>query len=294
LNSLKNIFPTITEEDLRFFYHGTYNVFEVKKKFIFRFPDRHFRNSKGVKLIKEEIESLKIIKKFVQFRIPEPKFFSFDANFPFMGYKKLEGIPLSLYFFKLDLKTKERIAKEIATFLSELHSPDLVKKFSNNNYSPEDYHQEWKVYHQKIQTEILPLLQTNQQRWVNRLFDDFLGEKENFKFFPKVVHGDFDTSNILFNPKTQHISGIVDFEETRVYDPAANFLFFREGDNFLEKIIENYTYEVNTGFRNRMKFLFGRGCLGYIEFGHMTDRLEMIGVGKKMLDERMKMFPTES
>jgi aminoglycoside 2''-phosphotransferase len=264
----------------------------VKKKYIFRFPDRHFRNAEGVKLIKEEIDKLKIIKNFVHFPTPEPRFISFDPNCPFMGYRKLEGIPLSKGFLELNRETKERIAKDIASFLSELHSPNLVKEFANIDYSPKDYHQEWDSYYQKIQNTILFLLEPDQQRWINRLFDDFLSEKENFKFIPKLIHGDFDISNILFNPKTQRISGIVDFEETRIYDPAADFLFYSEGEQFLEKIVANYSYTINTGFRNRMKFLFGRAGLSYIEFGHMTDRPEMIDVGLKMLDARRKRLST--
>ena len=229
LKSLKKIFPNITVDELRFFYHGTYNVFEVKRNYIFRFPDRHFRNAKGAKLIKEEVESLKIIKQYVHFQTPEPKFVSFDTKCPFMGYKKLEGIPLSKDFFTFNREIKERIAKEVASFLSELHSPDLVKEFPNVDYLPKDYRQEWNSYYQKIQDTTFLLLQPTQQKWINHLFDNFLSEKENFKFLPKLIHGDFDTSNILFNPETQRISGIVDFEETRIYDPAADFLFFRSG-----------------------------------------------------------------
>lgn len=266
----------------------------MKTKYIFRFLDRYFRNETGVTLIKREIESLNIVKKYVHFRIPEPIFFSFDPYFPYMGYKKIEGIPLSKYFFSLDNEAKERVAEDIASFLSELHSLELVKVFSNNKFSTEDYRNAWDNYFQEIHNEIFPILQTEQQKWLTFLFYDFLDEKENFDFSPKVVHGDFDVSNILFNPKTQGISGIVDFEDTRLYDPAVDLLFFREGEFFMEKILENYPYKVNTGFRNRMKFLFGRTCLAYIEFGHMNNRPEMVKVGLEMLDDRMKRFPMGS
>lgn len=294
LKALKKIFPTITGNEIRFFYHGTYNVFEVKSIYIFRFPDRYFRNAKGAKLIKEEIENLKIIKQYVHFQTPEPIFVSFDTYCPYMGYKKLEGVPLSKDFFEFNRKTKKRIAKDIAIFLSELHSLKLVKAFPKIGYSPKDYHQEWESYYQNIQDKIFHLLQPDQQRWINQLFDDFLSEKENFQFIPKVIHGDFDTSNILLNPETRRVSGIVDFEEIRIYDPAADFLFFREGEDFLEELIRNYSYKINTGFRNRMKFLFGRACLAYIDFGHMTKRSDMINVGLRMLDYRRKKFPMDS
>lgn len=281
----------MTVSDLQFYYHGSYNVFEVKSEYIFRIPDRHFRNAKGVKQIKDEMKTLQIIQDYVHIQVPEPIYFSFDTTIPFMGYKKLEGVPLSRCFFNLDKKNKERIAKEIAFFLSELHSVDLINKFPNSKYSTKDYREEWFNYFQKAKLEIFPLLEADQQRWVKLLFNEFLSKKENFKFTPKVVHGDYDLTNILYNPETGHISGIVDFEETRIYDPAADFLFYKEGEFFRDLIIKNYAYKINTGFRNRMKFLFGRTCLTYIEFGHMNDRPEMISVGLEMLRDRMERFP---
>ncbi|GAH43787.1 unnamed protein product, partial [marine sediment metagenome] len=39
----------------------------------------------------------------------------------------------------------------------------------------------------------------------------------------------------LVDPKTFKITGIVDFEESRIYDPAVDFLFYDEGDVFLRE-----------------------------------------------------------
>jgi hypothetical protein len=51
IESLYGFFPDIEEDDVYYFYHGSYNVFEVKDRYIFRIPDKVFRNQKGIKLI---------------------------------------------------------------------------------------------------------------------------------------------------------------------------------------------------------------------------------------------------
>ena len=208
-----------------------------------------------------------------------------------MGYQKLDGIPLSRIFLSLEKEVIKQVSLDISAFLSQLHSPELTKLFPSQNFSPEGYRQEWETFYQKTQSEIFPLLTSLQKRWIDKLFTLFLNEGENFKFEPKVIHGDFDISNILYDSKTKHVSGIVDFEETQIYDPAADLLFFNEGDSFLKGILKYYKYEINTSFMNRMKFLYGRAGLAYIAFGSENNRPGMVETGKELLNKRMKQFP---
>jgi hypothetical protein len=104
-------------------------------------------------------------------------------------------------------------------------------------------------------------------KWTDNLFAEFLDNSENFQFVPRMIHGDFDTSNILVEPHTMKITSIIDFEEARIYDPAVDFLFFSEGLVFLETLLQSYPYKFDTGFHNRMIFQFGRQPLIYIVYG---------------------------
>ena len=72
IDALYGFFPDIEKEDINFFYHGTYNVFEVKNQFIFRIPDKAFRNLIGVNLIQNELKMLHYIQKYVSIPIPDP------------------------------------------------------------------------------------------------------------------------------------------------------------------------------------------------------------------------------
>ena len=54
-NALKPIFSDLNLSEISFLYHGSYNVYTIKDKYIFRFPDKHFRNSKGKDMIINEV-----------------------------------------------------------------------------------------------------------------------------------------------------------------------------------------------------------------------------------------------
>ncbi|MFX1497024.1 MAG: phosphotransferase family protein [Promethearchaeota archaeon] len=291
IDALYVFFHDIEKPDIKFLYHGTYNVFEVKKKYIFRFPDIHLRNIKGVNLIKRELKILNLIEKYVPFTIPDPIYVSVELNYPLIGYDKIDGISLSQCFHKTSKSQKIKIAEQIGQFLSHLHSDTLRDVVSNDmgeNYSSKQYEKEWYEYYNTIQKKIFTLLNSKQKEWLNKLFKKFLDEKENFRFKPTLIHGDFDTSNILIDPKTFKITGIIDFEDSRIYDPAADFLFFKEGDLFLDHIISSYQHKLDINFKNRMKFIYGRSSLPYITFGLDNEIPEMIKAGFELLEHKMK------
>ncbi|MFX0076349.1 MAG: phosphotransferase [Candidatus Hermodarchaeota archaeon] len=131
----------------------------------------------------------------------------------------------------------------------------------------------------------------NSKKWIANLFNTFLDEKENFNFKYTIIHGDFDISNILVDPESFKVTGIVDFEEARIYDPAADFLFFDQGDEFIQEMLSNYKGEIDNNFQKRMKFLYGRACLAYIEFGLKHKLPDLVNVGFELLEIRMKRFP---
>ncbi|MFX1314611.1 MAG: phosphotransferase family protein [Promethearchaeota archaeon] len=294
IDSLFIIFPDIKEQEVKFLYHGTYNVFEVKERYIFRFPDKVFRNRSGVDLIQKEVKMLYHIRNYVSITIPEPIYISIEPDFPFVGYERIPGTSLSVNFNQIHNNEKIKIAKEIGKFLSQLHSEALYreilrKRIIEKDFTMDKYKREWVEYFKKTQNLIYPLLSEKQQDWITQLFNKFLNKRDNFNFIPTVIHGDFDISNVLINPKTFEITGIIDFEDSRIYDPATDFLFYDEGEFFLNQILENYQGKLDPNFKERIQFLYGRNCLPYIEFGLENDLPDMVNAGLEKLKSKMKL-----
>lgn len=294
--AIKDFFPEIQETDIRFLYHGSYNVFEVSREYIFRIPDRSLRNQKGIQLIEKEIRILGIIKNLLAYSVPDPIFKRKEGHTPFMGYKKIPGVSLSKCFNDIQGDCKQKLAQYIGSFLSQLHSSEVLSAYNKLLHTDSSdfqilYKHTWNDEYRKIKSLILPRLDDNQTDWTSRIFDNFLSQIEKYSFKPVLTHGDFDITNILVNPNSCELTGIIDFEDARLFDPAVDFLFYNEGRKFQQEIFKNYSQTPDEYFHERRKFYYSRSCFPYMIFGIENNIPSLVEAGVELLGERMKRFP---
>ena len=282
--ALKPIFPDLILSEISFLYHGSYNVYTVKVKYIFRFPDKHFRNTKGKEMITNEVRILNSLKDYVFFKIPNPIFVSTKEGELFMGYEKIEGISLSRCILRMTESQKLTVAAQIGKILSELHSEDLTSKiFPKSTFSMESFNLYWHKWFEKIKEIVYPLLSENQKSWITNLFKNYLRDENNFKFSPSIAHCDFDTSNIIINPSDLQIQGIIDFEEIKLYDPSVDLLFFAQGKEFMNELFKNYKIYNYNDLKERMQFFYHKMGLNYLVFGIENKINDMIKFGISLL-----------
>ncbi len=296
ISEISKFLSNIKDSDVKFIYHGTYNVFTVKDEYIFRIPDRTLRNQKGIQLIKREVEVLQFLNSNMSMSIPEPKFTNYDEKTPMMAYKKLPGISLSRCINELEETCLETIARDVGTFLTQLHSKNLLEKsvglFKLNDLDFLSYYRNvWEKEYREVKQLAWTSLSNQQRNWLDSLYNSFFSKIQGYTFDPTIIHGDFDTSNILVNPETCELSGIIDFEEASIFDPAADFLFFREGKLFLDVIMDFYEGEIDETFHERMQFLFSRACVPYMIYGVKNNLPSLVDAGLELLSDRMKFFP---
>lgn len=293
VGALRAFFPDIREGDVSFIYHGTYNVFEVMGDYIFRFPDSSLLNEDGHELIQYEHEILQTLGPHISLEIPQYEYLSEDPELPFVGYRKIPGVSLSTCFNRTTKKMREQMAEKLGGFLSELHSPEVYEAYMDKwptDFTGDAFKEYWESYYSLMQERVYPELDPDQRAWVTRLFSDYLEDEDNFAFEPRVVHGDFDISNIIVDPDSYQVQGIIDFEETRFWDPAADLLFFNEGDDFIDLILEGYTQPPGPNLEGRMRFLYNRVPLIYVSTGIELDYREMVEAGLGMLEARMSLL----
>jgi aminoglycoside 2''-phosphotransferase len=291
LGELRRIFPGIRESEVRFHYHGTYNVFEVRSEYIFRFPDRSLYNEEGYELIQREAEVLEVLRSHLDLEVPRFEYVSDDPGIPFVGYRKIPGVSLSRRFCEVDEGSLQEVAERLGGFLSGLHSEEAFRAFTGRwplEFDMEAYREHWGERYGRIREKVYPLLDPDQRGWTDDLFTRFISDDDNFRFTPRVVHGDFDTSNVLVDSSSLEVTGVIDFEETRLWDPAADLLFFREGKAFIEGILSNYSQALGPNIEERRRFLYRRGPLIYMLTGVELGRPELINAGQRMLKYQMR------
>jgi aminoglycoside phosphotransferase (APT) family kinase protein len=120
--------------------------------------------------------------------------------------------------------TQERrqlVVDQLAAFLRALHGvpvdeilPDEVAAF--------DPLAEWRDLYHRIRSRLFPAMRPDARDGVSRHFETFLGSPTNRQIRPTLVHGDFGTSNILYDPETGNVVGLIDFDSAGVGDPAVD------------------------------------------------------------------------
>jgi len=231
------------------------DVLIVNNSLVFRFPK--YKN--GIIQLRRETDILKYIKRIVSTPIPYPIYHSLEEIEPgkvFTGYKLIDGVPLwneSLTGVE-SIELVKGLAKQLVSFLVELHSISGEKasrdlKLKVRNPSEEMY----KLY-DKIQNTLFPFIRQDAQKEISQSFETFLKGKAFSNFDITLIHGDFGASNILWNPETSMISGIIDFGGSGIGDPAYDFagILSSYGEDFFDMCIHQYPNGIEIS--ERVKF----------------------------------------
>ncbi|MHA1124722.1 MAG: phosphotransferase family protein [Candidatus Heimdallarchaeota archaeon] len=299
---VRKFLPDVSQDSINFFYHGTYNVFEIKNEYILRVADRDFRNAHGLDMLLRESKILDFLSYRLPLAVPRILHLNDSSSLPFSIHKKIPGKSLIFETQKLTVNQKVKIAAEIGKFLSKLHTEEIKedylerfpkekKEMVNDQVFLKTFKAKWVYRYIEAKFIAYTHLNRDRQEWLSKIFDEFLHKKENFTFTPKVTHNDFDTSNILVDQKTTQINGIIDFEDCRIGDPAADLLFFDEGPEFMKALLENYEFADQKSLHERMKFYYSRTCAPYLVWGTTHERPGMVEEGLLRIQKNMNMFP---
>ena len=239
IQAIQTAYPGFVVETAVFIEDGQYNhVLLLNDDTIFRFP----RFVGGVEQLALETKILAAVQPFLPLPVPNPSYIQFQnqkVGLAFMGYQLIPGEPLMpAAFAKIEDKTA--VARQIAAFLQALHTVpirDLIDEPLPLSDTPEEW---WDVYG-RIQTNLFPYMRLDACKSVADHFESVLDDPQQMQYEPVLRHGDFGTGNLLHDPVTQQMSGIIDFGFAVLGDPAfdvAGLLTY--GEPFVQEIARFY------------------------------------------------------
>ncbi|KGA80533.1 aminoglycoside phosphotransferase [Lysinibacillus fusiformis] len=244
IENIQSLYSDLSIEDIYPNEIGQNNdVFIVNKSLVFRFPKYKI----GINQLKRETEILTYIKGTISTPIPNPIYQSFEELEPgkvFTGYHLIDGVPLwkeSLLGVKrVDLV--KGLAKQLVSFLVELHSISGEKAIRDLKLKVRNPHEEMYNLYNKIQNKLFPSMRKDAQQEISQSFETFLNGKAFSNLDITLIHGDFGASNILWDPETSMISGIIDFGGSGLGDPAYDFagILSSYGEEFFDMCITLY------------------------------------------------------
>ncbi|MBN9391534.1 MAG: phosphotransferase [Chloroflexi bacterium] len=226
--AIEENFPGFALEKLVYLAEGWGNVALLANDLvIFRFPKRPddaARLALETRLLPELAPRLPLT-------IPNFTFISKPAskNYPYLfgGYEMLPGL------FQADWPT-EAIAADwwkqpVGDFLTALHAfprqraAELGASFINFAGTTSSYHS-WREavedFYTVVRRLVYPLLSEERQDLVADYFEDFLDTGRFFEFEPVLLHGDLSEDHILGDPARRQVTGIIDFGDLCLGDPA--------------------------------------------------------------------------
>jgi len=242
-------------------------VLEINGEYIFRFPKRPALEpqlQKEIRLLSELAETLSV---------PVPRFKLFwnqKEEWPrqFVGYRKIGGVPLQKEFIKSPQSFY--LAKQLASFLTELHLFPLPKatQLMIPHMTPSQWRQKYVDLYEQVRRRVYPLLEKAEVTETTLLWEDYLADKANFRFKPVLLHGDLSEEHILCDLDRGVITGIIDWGDACIGDPALDFTWLLDyGSSFIREVLVGYRGTIDKTLLKRATFYSRIGSFIEILFG---------------------------
>jgi aminoglycoside 2''-phosphotransferase len=208
-------------------------VVETANGLVFRIP----KTSAAGRAYLHECQCLPMLQSRLPVAVPQPEWYSApNVYFPHgvMGYRKLKGH----IFTPDDPMNHAPLIEGLAVFMAAMHRiPGSDLPSTSTPTQAEQYTIE--------REDLLPALRDafspGKYHVLLRWWDDFLHDQEVFTYQPTLRHGDLWYENILLDPVTHQLVGVLDFEDMACDDVAQDFAVQRYwGEAFYQRLLSAY------------------------------------------------------
>jgi aminoglycoside phosphotransferase (APT) family kinase protein len=124
-----------------------------------------------------------------------------------------------------------------------------------------------------MRTDMLPLFTALEQAAIGAWWSRYLEDDACFAFTSALVHRDLLTEHVLCDPNSGQLTGVIDWGDAGIDDPAVDFVGLRRqlGDTFTRHMLTAYASAADettiTSMLHRMDFYDGMEPFHEIHFG---------------------------
>ena len=252
LRRIREEFPNVTWTSHRYLTHGwDHAVLILDEALVFRAPKAQANRD----ALANEAKLLRYLRPRVDVGIPDYAYESVDGSFA--GYSLLAGRELDVATFgRLSDTARERIAEQLATFLTAVHETpkSVARECGVSERDPEKDHEDLV---RDVETLVLPRLASHEVEVIRAFLIELAAEVKPTRP-TALVHGDLDGEHILWEAKTEQVN-IIDFSDRSIGDPALDFAaLFAYGHGFTERVLERYRESRDEGILRRAELYFRR------------------------------------
>ena len=253
-----------------------FQVFEVDAGWLFRFPKREECTTK----LSMECRLLPGLADWVPLPIPRHEYCAElleSLDQPFARYKKLPGIAGDVS------KTvdQHRVAQQLGLFLTRLHAYPVERAREAGVPERSDLVAHWRNKSREQLNRIVDLNvdPSNLRRYLEN------DVPLSFEGASRLVHNDLWAEHILVDPRSGSVSGIIDWGDAAISDPAVDFaaLYTWHGEKWLEHVLAYYSGTPDTEIISRSRYLATCLAIHNITLGQDIGRPQWIKAGQEAL-----------
>jgi aminoglycoside 2''-phosphotransferase len=217
-------------------------VVEINEQWIFRFA-----RDKNNQQITVEQDFLPRFTRVCPINIPQIIIREHD----YIAYRKILGERFSPEKFSgFSNSQKTELIKNLGEFLTCLHNFKFDHQYlSQTPYGGGDFwHDLWLL----VKDDLSPQTRDKAEKY----FTQALQQINTFPFELRLIHADLGTNNVLVNFEQNSLSGVIDFGDLCLGDPAADFAGFDRnfGRQFTQELISYYQRPIEENFWTRIEY----------------------------------------
>lgn len=280
LEAIKKNFPKVAWSTHEFIDDGyDHSIIVLDGKLVFRAP----KSVEYRKLLKNEMHLLKYLSKRITASIPTYSYATEDASVA--GYPFVHGKELKAHVYKkLSQTEKKKAQKQIAQFLTELHSTPQaqIQKF---HVETEDQLKTNVRVLRKVKKQLFPRFTKKDIAATEKYFGE-MRQVIKKGYSPTLAHNDLGVGHILWDAKEKQIN-VIDFSDRALTDPAIDFAgLFNYGQKCVKEVLSQYSGAVDENLYARAELYFKR-----VAYYRMLDALKGLKKDyKKQYTDFKKLF----
>jgi aminoglycoside 2''-phosphotransferase len=214
------------------------SAFLVNGEWVFRFA----KNERAAAGLAREACVLPRIASLFDVRIPVPEFLTTDSLPVFSGYRMLRGPALTRSkYLEFDVPARDKCACDVALFLRQMHSVNLTAA-RDCGVKVTDYNSQYGWLIPETRKYFSAKLTTAEIRFVEHVVTNYFASPVFREYSPVLLHGDLSPDHVLYDEDSQKVTGIIDFGDIAIGDPAWDLVFIYEdyGKDFFNRMLPVY------------------------------------------------------
>ncbi len=224
---LQASFPTLRVERYVALGEGWDSVaLLVNDQDVFRFakrPDAAVRQAR-------EAELLPLLADALPLPIPRYTHTWTDPGWPgkrIVGYRLIPGEQLMSDRDRPELRATH--AARLGEFVSVLHAVpvEVARRHGALGGDAANRREAYRGFFAEVRANMLPLFTAKEQAAIVAFWSRHLDDDTSFAFTPTLVHRDLNVEHVLVDPATGDLTGVIDWGDAGIDDPAVDFAGLR-------------------------------------------------------------------